>query len=80
MPNDEIKIRIHITKGSLVLAELHSLVDGGRHEFVFSQPIRTDAGRHFEGFAVECWLDQTARHLTNLRHDERPQLELPFQR
>lgn len=60
--NDEIKIRIHITKGSLVLAELHSTVDNGRHEFQFAQPIDAN-GRHFEGFAVECWLDREPRHI-----------------
>ena len=67
--NDEVKIRIAITKGSLVLAELHSVIDGGRHEFVFAQPIRTDGGRHFEGFALECWLDREPRLVA---YGERP--------
>ena len=76
--NDDVKIRIHITKGSLVLAELHSKVDGGRHEFRFSQPISVE-GRHFDGFAVECYLDQETRHVA---YDERPErrIELPFTR
>lgn len=76
--NDEVKIRVMVTKGSLVLAELHGTIDGGRHEFVFSQPIRTDAGRSFEGFALECWLDRAARHVA---YGERNvDLALPFQR
>jgi len=76
--NDEVKIRIHITKGTLVLAELHSSVDGGRHEFRFAQPIRVD-GKHFEGFAVECWIDQEARHVT-YAPDTARRIELPFER
>ena len=76
--NDEIKIRVMVTKGTMVLAELHGLIDGGRHEFVFSQPIRTDSGRSFEGFALECWLDRAARHVV---YNEQPaELVLPFQR
>lgn len=78
MPNDEIKIRIHITKGSLVLAEFHNIVQNGRNEFVFSQPVRTDDGRHFEGFALECWLDRTARHITYKEFEH--ELALPFRR
>lgn len=75
---EETKIRIHITRGSLVLAELHSSIDGGRHEFVFAQPIRVD-GRFFNGFSVECWLDQEARHVTR-RNDNEKRIHLPFQR
>lgn len=71
---EEVKIRIHITKGSLVLAEMHSVVDGGRHEFVFAQPIMAN-GRHFEGFAVECWLDREARHVSYEK-----EIALPFTR
>lgn len=71
--NDEVKIRIHITKGSLVLAELHSTIDGGRHEFTFSQPINVQ-GRHFDGFAVECYLDRETRHVV---YDKRREIELP---
>jgi hypothetical protein len=73
--NDEIKIRVAITKGSLVLAELHSVVDAGRHEFVFAQPINI-RGRHFEGFALECWLDQNGRHVA---YPEK-EIHLPFKR
>lgn len=69
--NEDTKIRIHVTRGSLVLAELHGSVDGGRHEFVFSTPISV-GGRNFQGFAVECWLDQEPRHI---RYQ---QLELPL--
>lgn len=76
--NDEIKIRVAITKGSLLLGELHSTVNGGRHEFVFAQPIRTDSGQHFEGFALECWLDREARHVTY--NPAQRELELPFKR
>lgn len=72
---DDVKIRIHITKGTLVLAELHSVVDGGRHEFRFARAISAN-GRHFDGFAVECWLDQEARHVSYREH----QLLLPFTR
>lgn len=78
--NDDIKIRIHVTKGTLVLAELHSAIDDGRHEFVFAQPIAYN-GRHFGGFAVECWLDREPRHITYKRHphehDEVPALAPP---
>lgn len=75
--NNDVKIRIHITKGDLVLAELHSVVDGGRHEFTFASPIRTATGRHFEGFAVECYLDREVRHVL---YERETQLALPFQR
>lgn len=68
--NDDVKIRVCITKGSLVLTELHSTLDGGRHEFEFAQPLHAN-GRCFTGFAVECWLDQDPR--TYLRR-----LALPF--
>jgi hypothetical protein len=75
--NDEIKIRIAVTKGSLLLAEMHSVISGGRHEFVFQQPIRTDSGRSFEGFSLELWLDREPRLVT---FSERPGHELSLKR
>lgn len=61
--NDEVKVRVFVTKGTLVLAELHSEVTPGIHEFVFQQPIRTPAGRHFEGFSLDLWIDQEPQHV-----------------
>ena len=72
--DDEVKIRIHITKGPLVLAELHSTVDGNRHEFTFAQPISV-RGRHFDGFAVECYLDRETRRVV---YEKRREIELPL--
>lgn len=71
--NDEVKIRIFVTKGDLVLHEMHGSVDGGRHELRFGQPVRC-ANRELYGVSVECWLDAEPRHLRYSR------IELPFGR
>lgn len=60
--NDDVKIRIFITKGDLVLHEMHGSVDGGRHELQFGQPVDI-GGRQLYGVSVECWLDCDPRHL-----------------
>lgn len=70
--NDELKIRIFITKGNLVLHEMHGSVNGGRQELRFGQPVRC-ADRSLYGVSVECWLDEP-------RHVSYRQIDLPLWR
>lgn len=66
---EDRKVRVHVivTEGVIELAHMSTEVSGGRHEFQFSQPMRVD-GRHFEGFALEMWLDQEARRVVYAEH------------
>lgn len=56
----DIKVHVIVTEGDIQLAHMSASVSGGRHEFQFSHPIKVD-GNHFEGFALEMWLNQEAR-------------------
>jgi len=62
MNRDGKKVMVHVivTEGEIEVAHISTSVSGGRHELQFSQPITVD-GRHFEGFALEMWIDQEAR-------------------
>ena len=56
----DIRVHVIVTEGDIQIAHMTTGVIGGRHEFQLSQPIKVD-GRHFEGFALEMWIDQEAR-------------------
>lgn len=58
----DIKVHVIVTEGDIQIAHMSANVSGGRHEFQFSHPIKVD-GDHFEGFALEMWLNQEARKL-----------------
>lgn len=58
----KVLVHVTVTENDIVIANMTTNVNGGRHEFTFSQPITVD-GRHFEGFALEMWLDQEARKI-----------------
>lgn len=67
MASGETRIYVIVQQGHTRLAEMVTNVSDGRHEFVFSQPMKVN-GRHFEGFALECWLDKEARHVAYHEH------------
>jgi hypothetical protein len=58
----KVIVHVMIEEDGIVTANMSTEVSGGRHEFTFSQPIKAN-GRHFEGFALEMWLDQQARQV-----------------
>lgn len=58
----DIKVHVIVTEGDIQIAHMSCNVSGGRHEFQFSHPIKVD-GNHFEGFALEMWLNQEARKI-----------------
>jgi hypothetical protein len=63
----DIKVHVIVTEGDVQIAHMSAAVSGGRHEFTFALPIKVN-GRHFEGFALEMWLDQTARSIVYNEH------------
>lgn len=72
----DIKVHVIVTEGDIQIAHMSTAVSGGRHEFQFSQPMKVD-GRHFEGFALEMWLDQEARRVV---YNEQLAKRDPFKR
>jgi hypothetical protein len=70
------EVQVLVIENGICVASLTTQVSGGRHEFSFSHPIRVD-GRHFEGFALEMWIDQAARRVEyKEREANRPHLDL----
>ena len=63
----DVKVHVIVTEGDIQIAHMSASVSGGRHEFQFSHPISVD-GNHFEGFALEMWLNQEARKLVYHEH------------
>lgn len=62
MDGKDVRVIVTVIKDGVCVADMAVQVSGGRHELTFSHPIKVN-GRHFEGFALEMWIDQEARRV-----------------